>query len=34
VLWIAGILMMLADEAFGHEPFEFIAPGPRTQSLG
>jgi hypothetical protein len=26
--------MMLADEAFGHEPFEFIAPGPRTQSLG
>jgi hypothetical protein len=27
VLWIAGILMMLAGEAFGHEPLEFHAPG-------
>ena len=27
VLWIAGILMMLAGEVFGHEPLEFHAPG-------
>jgi hypothetical protein len=31
VLWIAGILMMLAGEAFGHEPLEFNAPGPAPQ---
>ena len=31
VLWIAGILMMLAGEAFGHEPHEFNAPGPAPQ---
>jgi len=31
VLWIAGILMMLAGEAFGHEPLEFNTPGPETR---
>ena len=31
VLWIAGILMMLAGGAFGHEPLEFNAPGPAPQ---
>ena len=27
VLWILGIVMILAGEAFGHEPVEFSVPG-------
>jgi hypothetical protein len=27
VLWIVGIVMILAGEAFGHEPVEFSVPG-------
>ncbi len=31
VLWIAGILMMLAGELFDHEPLEYQAAGLATQ---